>query len=283
MIAQVAPACNGARYAPAATFSIRSRSWDARRRKGIGTGPCPQIASASRQGPRGSVPLPPRISRIKVHTLPPWLTVSFSEKHHESPGRSYVAGRRMVRSRAMDPRTSNVSTIDGHEGHGVSYREMPNNIEAEEALLGAILVNNDAALRVNTFLTPEHFYDPVQRPNIRHRPQGDRAWPNRHAGHSEDLFRGRRGAGRHRRQRIPRPPSRRGRHDHQRRGLRPADPRSRDPPPAHRKSAKTWSPRRTSRSPITRRASRSKRPRNTCSTSPSEGTTRAASDPSHLS
>ena len=63
----------------------------------------------------------------------------------------------------MDPRTSNVSTIDGHEGHGVSYREMPNNIEAEEALLGAILVNNDAALRVNTFLTPEHFYDPVHR------------------------------------------------------------------------------------------------------------------------
>jgi len=61
----------------------------------------------------------------------------------------------------MDPQTSNVSTIDGHEGQGISYREMPNNIEAEEALLGAVLVNNDATYRVSAFLTPEHFYEPV--------------------------------------------------------------------------------------------------------------------------
>ncbi len=34
------------------------------------------------------------------------------------------------------------------------YREAPNNIEAEQALLGAILVNNDAFYRVSDFLKP---------------------------------------------------------------------------------------------------------------------------------
>ena len=32
------------------------------------------------------------------------------------------------------------------------YREAPNNIEAEQALLGAVLVNNDAYYRVSDFL-----------------------------------------------------------------------------------------------------------------------------------
>ena len=38
------------------------------------------------------------------------------------------------------------------------YREAPNNIEAEQALLGAILVNNDAFYRVSDFLKPVHLY-----------------------------------------------------------------------------------------------------------------------------
>lgn len=42
-------------------------------------------------------------------------------------------------------------------------REAPNNIEAEQALLGAILVNNDAFYRVSDFLKPEHFYEPLHR------------------------------------------------------------------------------------------------------------------------
>ncbi|MDA0654271.1 MAG: replicative DNA helicase [Proteobacteria bacterium] len=41
------------------------------------------------------------------------------------------------------------------------YREPPHNLEAEQALLGAILVNNDVAARVAGFLEPEHFYLPV--------------------------------------------------------------------------------------------------------------------------
>ncbi|MFC3693295.1 replicative DNA helicase [Chenggangzhangella methanolivorans] len=39
------------------------------------------------------------------------------------------------------------------------YRQAPHNVEAEQALLGAVLVNNDAFWRVSDFLTPEHFYE----------------------------------------------------------------------------------------------------------------------------
>ncbi|MFZ1815690.1 MAG: replicative DNA helicase [Rhizobiaceae bacterium] len=44
-----------------------------------------------------------------------------------------------------------------------AYRTAPNNIEAEQALLGAILVNNDAYYRVSDFLRPEHFFEPLHR------------------------------------------------------------------------------------------------------------------------
>jgi replicative DNA helicase len=43
------------------------------------------------------------------------------------------------------------------------YRVQPNNIDAEQALLGAILVNNDAFYRVSDFLLPEHFFEEVHR------------------------------------------------------------------------------------------------------------------------
>ncbi len=43
----------------------------------------------------------------------------------------------------------------------VQFRQVPHNIEAEQALLGAILVNNEALDRVSDFLAPEHFYDPL--------------------------------------------------------------------------------------------------------------------------
>lgn len=41
------------------------------------------------------------------------------------------------------------------------YREVPHSIEAEQGLLGAILVNNYAFERVSEFLQPEHFFDPL--------------------------------------------------------------------------------------------------------------------------
>jgi replicative DNA helicase len=43
------------------------------------------------------------------------------------------------------------------------YRVAPNNIDAEQALLGAILVNNDAYYRVSDFLEPGHFFEDLHR------------------------------------------------------------------------------------------------------------------------
>jgi replicative DNA helicase len=44
-----------------------------------------------------------------------------------------------------------------------TYRVAPHSIEAEQALLGAILVNNDAFYRVQDFLEPHHFFEPAHR------------------------------------------------------------------------------------------------------------------------
>jgi replicative DNA helicase len=43
----------------------------------------------------------------------------------------------------------------------VSFRQPPHNLEAEQALLGAILINNESHDRVSAFLDPEHFFDPL--------------------------------------------------------------------------------------------------------------------------
>ncbi len=42
-----------------------------------------------------------------------------------------------------------------------AYRLAPHNVEAEQALLGAILVNNEALYRVSDFLEPEHFFETI--------------------------------------------------------------------------------------------------------------------------
>ncbi len=43
------------------------------------------------------------------------------------------------------------------------YRSSPHNIELEQALLGAILVNNEAFYRVSDFLEPRHFFEPIHQ------------------------------------------------------------------------------------------------------------------------
>jgi len=43
------------------------------------------------------------------------------------------------------------------------YRTAPHNIEAEQALIGAILVNNEAYYRVSDFLEPRHFFEPTHQ------------------------------------------------------------------------------------------------------------------------
>ena len=44
-----------------------------------------------------------------------------------------------------------------------TFRTLPHNIEAEQSLLGAILVNNDALYRVSDFLEPQHFFEPLHQ------------------------------------------------------------------------------------------------------------------------
>jgi replicative DNA helicase len=43
------------------------------------------------------------------------------------------------------------------------YRSAPRNIEVEQALLGAILVNNEAFYRVSDFLEPAHFFESIHQ------------------------------------------------------------------------------------------------------------------------
>jgi replicative DNA helicase len=47
------------------------------------------------------------------------------------------------------------------DAHG-AWRLEPMNIEAEQALLGAMLINNNAHESVSSFLEPHHFFDPLQ-------------------------------------------------------------------------------------------------------------------------
>src|SRR5688572_32974577 len=49
------------------------------------------------------------------------------------------------------------------EEPAATFRSAPHNIEAEQALIGAILVNNEAFYRVSDFLEPQHFHEPLHQ------------------------------------------------------------------------------------------------------------------------
>src|SRR6185369_2213540 len=61
----------------------------------------------------------------------------------------------------MAPLDSNVRKLP--EPAAPPYRNAPQNIEAEQAVLGAIIVNNEAFYRVSDFLEPEHFFEPIHQ------------------------------------------------------------------------------------------------------------------------
>jgi replicative DNA helicase len=54
-----------------------------------------------------------------------------------------------------------VAVLAGTETEETAYRTPPMNLEAEQALLGAILANNAAFEKVSDFLLPQHFSDPA--------------------------------------------------------------------------------------------------------------------------
>ncbi len=56
---------------------------------------------------------------------------------------------------------SNIAPFEGDQRSLPAFRSPPHNFEAEKALLGAILANNNAFDRVTDFLKSEHFADPV--------------------------------------------------------------------------------------------------------------------------
>src|SRR6195952_5752530 len=62
----------------------------------------------------------------------------------------------------MAPLDSNVLKLAPDPGTP-AYRSAPHNIEAEQSLLGAILVNNDAFYRVSDFLEPKHYFEPIHQ------------------------------------------------------------------------------------------------------------------------
>ena len=49
-----------------------------------------------------------------------------------------------------------------HEGDS-HYRVLPHNLEAEQGLLGALLVDNRAYEKIGDFIKPEHFYSPAHQ------------------------------------------------------------------------------------------------------------------------
>jgi replicative DNA helicase len=60
----------------------------------------------------------------------------------------------------MSELPDNVSPLPPRDDVGI-FRTAPSNLEAEQALLGAILVNNDIAAQVGSFLSADDFFEPV--------------------------------------------------------------------------------------------------------------------------
>ncbi|WP_375665898.1 replicative DNA helicase [Bartonella sp. TT121SHDZB] len=59
--------------------------------------------------------------------------------------------------------TNIVNVSSSKKEDSPSFRQLPYNIEAEQALLGAIFINNDSLDRVSDFLKPEHFFEPLHQ------------------------------------------------------------------------------------------------------------------------
>ena len=56
-----------------------------------------------------------------------------------------------------------IEAFPQRQAEGRLYRTPPHNLEAEQALLGAIMINNDAFDRVSDFLRSEHFIEEIHR------------------------------------------------------------------------------------------------------------------------
>jgi DnaB-like helicase N terminal domain len=60
-------------------------------------------------------------------------------------------------------RDRRIRTAAGRDEEQPAYRLLPHNLEAEQGLLGTLMVDNSALERVSDFLRPCHFYVPVHQ------------------------------------------------------------------------------------------------------------------------
>ena len=49
------------------------------------------------------------------------------------------------------------------QSNNLDLKELPHNIEAEQGLLGAILLNNETFYEVIDTITIDHFYEPIHK------------------------------------------------------------------------------------------------------------------------
>ena len=47
-----------------------------------------------------------------------------------------------------------------------TFKELPNNIEAEQSVLGSILLSNEIFDDVNTIVSSSNFYDPMHQKSL---------------------------------------------------------------------------------------------------------------------
>src|ERR1700735_1350131 len=66
-----------------------------------------------------------------------------------------------MRAGPVRTRVTGMNTIVDSPLLGISQRLPPSNVQAEQALLGALLANNRAYERISEFLAPAHFADPI--------------------------------------------------------------------------------------------------------------------------
>ena len=56
---------------------------------------------------------------------------------------------------------NNLSVVKNH------FKELPNNIEAEQAVIGSILVSNDIFDEISTIISSLNFYDPMHQKSLK--------------------------------------------------------------------------------------------------------------------
>lgn len=66
-------------------------------------------------------------------------------------------------AKSSSKNTSDVISFAAKDGAEDVYRQPPSNVEAEQALLGAILINNDQLNRMGDMLHADHFYEPIHQ------------------------------------------------------------------------------------------------------------------------